>query len=403
MVIKGKARANGAQLGEYLVTPGKNERVEVVEVRGTCAPDVRGAVREMDAVSLCTRCRAPLYHASINTQKSERLTPEQRTIAVDRLERELGFTGQPRVVVVHEKAGREHTHIVWSRTDIQHQRAIRIDHNFRRHELVARELEREFGHARIQGAHIEREGRARPARTPSQAELQQAERTGLKPQEVKEHITEIWQRTDNGRAFAAAVRESGYAIAPGDRRDFVVIDLRGGVHSLARCVEGANAKEIRARMADLDPRLLPTIPQAKEMMKERLGKEAEPTKEQTKPFERNAGAGRSGQPGAAGAARAADAVAGAAGQVIEGMASLFEGLFGGASAPKPATPHEIAAAEYRAAEAEKEAKHDAIAHQSEDDLTKRREALKREFGRELEETLRNELEQGVGRERTRRE
>ena len=38
----------------------------------------------------------------------------------------------------------------------------------------------------------------------------------------------------------------------GDRRDFVVIDPHGGTYSLARRVDGAKAKDIRARMADLD-------------------------------------------------------------------------------------------------------------------------------------------------------
>ena len=66
-------------------------------------------------------------------------------------------------------------------------------------------------------------------------------------QEVRQHVTEIWQRTDNGRAFATALFESGYGLARGDRRDFVVIDCRGGIHSLTRCVDGANAREVRAR------------------------------------------------------------------------------------------------------------------------------------------------------------
>jgi Relaxase/Mobilisation nuclease domain len=267
VIIKGGARGNGAQLGRYLVTPGQNERIQVIEVRGTVADDVPGAVREMDAVSLCTQCTRPLYHASINTPVTERLSPEQRSIAIDRLEAALGFTGQPRVVVVHEKGGREHTHIVWSRTDIEHQRAIRIDHNFRKHELVARELEREFGHARVQGAHIEREGRARPKRTPRHYELHQAARTGLRPQDVKKQVTEIWQRSDSGRAFAKGLAEAGFILARGDRRDFVVIDPQGGTHSLARCIEGATAKDVRARLADLDPRALPGVQEAKQIQR----------------------------------------------------------------------------------------------------------------------------------------
>ena len=270
MIIKGGARGNGAQLGRYLVTPGQNERIQVIEVRGTVAGDVPGAVREIDAVSLCTRCTKPLYHASVNTPATERLTPEQRAIAVDRLEAALGFTGQPRVVVVHEKQGREHTHIVWSRTDIERERAIPIDHNFRKHELVARELEREFGHARVQGAHIEREGRARPKRTPRHYELHQAARGGMKPDRCDAGIiTEIYQRSDSGRAFAKGLAEAGFILARGDRRDFVVIDAQGGTHSLARCIEGATAKDVRARLADLDPRTLPSVQEAKQIQRAR--------------------------------------------------------------------------------------------------------------------------------------
>ena len=272
MIIKGGARGNGAQLGRYLVTPGQNERIQVIEVRCTVAEDVPGAVSEMDAVSLCTRCTKPLYHASVNTLATERLTPEQRSIAIDRLEAALGFTGQPRVIVVHEKRDRdghlrEHTHIVWSRTDLERERAIPIDHNFRKHELVARELEREFGHARVQGAHIEREGRARPKRTPRHYELHQAARTGLRPHDVKKQVTEIWQRSDSGRAFAKGLSETGFILARGDRRDFVVIDPRGGTHSLARCIEGTTAKDVRARLADLDPRALPSVQEAKQIQR----------------------------------------------------------------------------------------------------------------------------------------
>lgn len=263
MIIKGKARGNGAQLGRYLVSPGENERINVVEVRGTVSADVRGAVAEMDAVGLCTRTDKTLYHASISTRPDERLTEEQRLAAVDRLEKELGFTGQPRVVVVHEKKGREHTHIVWSRTDIEHGRALRIDHNYRKHELVARALEREFGLTRVQGAFNREAGQLRPQRSPSQAEMEQAKRTGIDPKTVRAEATPIYRRSDNGKTFYSGLKEAGYRLAQGDRRDYVIIDQAGGIHSLARRVEGARAKDIRAKLADLDELRVPTIREAR--------------------------------------------------------------------------------------------------------------------------------------------
>src|ERR1700722_6215731 len=127
-----------------------NERAEVKELRAVAAEDLRGALLEMEAVASGARTTKPFYHGSINTRADERLTDEQRSRAIDRLEAELGLSGQSRVVVLHEKEGREHCHIVWSRIDLERMAAISDSHNYRKHEQIARDLEREFGHERVQ-------------------------------------------------------------------------------------------------------------------------------------------------------------------------------------------------------------------------------------------------------------
>jgi hypothetical protein len=269
VIIKGNSCSGAGRLAVHLTRTDTNERAEVTELRGVAAEDLRGALQEMEAIASGTRCSKPFYHASIDPRADERLTEEQWTKSIDRLEAELGLTGQPRVVVAHKKEGRDHRHIVWSRVDVDRMRTISDSHNYRKHEIVARELERDFGHERVQGVHIERDGQPRPERTPSHAEMLQSERTGLSPQKVKEQVTDIWRRTDNGSAFAVALWEEGFTICRGDRRDFVLIDPMGGTHSLARCVEGARTKDIRARMADLDPAHLPSVAQGKQYQLDR--------------------------------------------------------------------------------------------------------------------------------------
>jgi Relaxase/Mobilisation nuclease domain len=279
VVIKGTSCAGAARLAVHLTRTDTNERAEVRELRGVAAENLRGALLEMEAVASGSRATKPFYHASINTPAGERLTDEQRAHAIDTLEARLGLTGQPRVVVVHEKEGREHCHIVWSRIQLESMRTISDSHNYRKHEEVARSLEREFGHARVQGAHVEREGRPRPERTPSHAEMLQAERTGLSPQQVKAQVTELWRSTENGKDFFVALWNAGYVLARGDRRDFVIIDQRGGTHSLARRIEGATAKDVRARMADLDIGRLPSIADAKRVQVARQERDAMPSME----------------------------------------------------------------------------------------------------------------------------
>ena len=67
-------------------------------------------------------------------------------------------------------------------------------------------------------------------------------------------------------------------LARGDQRDFVAIDPAGGVHSVARRIEGAKAADVRRRFADLDPKLLPSVAEAKKLQHERQGEHGAATR-----------------------------------------------------------------------------------------------------------------------------
>ena len=268
MIIKGESCGGARRLGIHLTRLDTNERADVKEIRGVVSDNIYGALKEIEAVSAGAMTGKPFYHASINTRADERLTDEQRMHAIDKLETALGLTGQPRIVVIHEKHDREHCHIVWSRIDLDRMAAISDSHNYRKHELVARALEKEFGHERVQGVHVERDGKPRPERTPSHAEMLQAERTGISPQEAKELMTSIWANTKNGEEFQTALAEKGWTLARGDRRDFVAVDPRGGTHSIARRIEGANVADVRRRFADIDMRTLPSVADTKSRHRE---------------------------------------------------------------------------------------------------------------------------------------
>lgn len=265
MIIKGKSRTGPKELAAHLGNADKNERIQVLETRGTIASDLRGALIEMDAYAAGTRCEKGLYHAAISPEPPHRLTPEQRIEAIDALEAKLGLRGHARTIVMHEKLGREHLHVVWSRIDLEKMRAVPDSHNYRKHEEVARDLERRFGHDRVQGAHHERGDTARPHRTPSRSELRQEQRTGIKMRDVRDEVSAIFRSCDNAEAFKAGLDQAGYLLAKGDRRDFVIIDPRGGIHSLARRIDSMRAAELRAFMAPIDRAKLPSIAEAKTM------------------------------------------------------------------------------------------------------------------------------------------
>jgi hypothetical protein len=230
-----------------------------------------------------------LYHANISPDARYVMTPDQWQRTVDVLEKELGFEGQPRAVVFHEKEGRQHVHVVWQRTDIDVMKMVPDSFNYEAHERASLALELEFGHEHVPGKHAKRDPEQEMPRAEiTHAEWQQGERTGIDPREFKETITAIYKSCDNAQAFQAALDERGLIIAKGDRCDFVIVDEADQVYSLARQIKGVTAKDLRAFMAGVDGNTLPTVEDAKALQSERQQTPPDPPKpepalEQPKP------------------------------------------------------------------------------------------------------------------------
>jgi hypothetical protein len=220
----------------------------------------------MDTIASGTRCKNGFYHANINPRYGEQLTEEQWEQAVDLLERNLGLSGHARFVVEHEKEGRTHRHVVWSRIDPDTMTAVSDSFTAREHERTSRELEEVFGLDPVESVLTRDRDHERPDRRPKNWETFRGHRSGIDPQDVKREVTALWNAADSGSAFAAALADHGYILAKGDRRDFVIIDRAGNEHSLTRRIEGQKAAAIRARMADIDRDALPSVAQAKEQV-----------------------------------------------------------------------------------------------------------------------------------------
>ncbi|GER06695.1 hypothetical protein GCM10007972_13000 [Iodidimonas muriae] len=270
MIIKGGSRAAPRSLAKHLMRGDTNERVLVLGYDGVAIEDLNAALADMQALASGTRGKKGLYHANIDPHTDYKMTPEQWDRCVAVLEKELGLEGQPRVVVLHEKKGREHIHVVWARTDIDTMTLRSDSNNYLAHERASHQLEAEFGHEHVPGAHYKRDkSQDRPVAKMNRMEWQQSERSGLDPIARKAEITALYEQSDNGQAFRNALEEHGYVLANGDKRVFVVVDIAGDIHSLNRQVTSAKAKDIREKIADIDPASLPDVAEAQEIQEQR--------------------------------------------------------------------------------------------------------------------------------------
>jgi hypothetical protein len=275
MILKGNQRGGGQQLAAHLMNSFDNESVEIVDVRGAVAQDLSGAFAEWSAQGRATKIEKKYYyHLSLNPDPAQGpLSRDQYFDLIARTERSLKLVGQPRAVVFHVKEGREHGHVVWSRVDTSGDKvkAIPISHDRLKLATVNREFCRDHG--------LELPERMRPARNKGSrsdifndraenlGERQQKERSGIPTPQRKSDIAACWKETSNGAAFVQAMQVKGYYLAHGDKRDYVVLDLHGEVHSLSRQLSGVvRKKELVQRLAAYPPDKQPGVEKVKEFL-----------------------------------------------------------------------------------------------------------------------------------------
>ena len=280
MIAKGNPHNDGPYLARYLAADSKGvERAELAELRGFASDNIFDAFALGQLLAHGTKCENPFFHVQVRTPKGEELTRAQWDKVAVRIERRLGFDGQPRAMVFHQKQGHQHMHLVWSRIDTEDMRAIDPGLYKRKLKEVCRALEKEMGLRQVRNNRDPQE-LTQPAARP---EYEQSRRLRTDLKAIREGIRDCWDHSDDGKSFAAALDDQGFILARGDERAFVIVDEMGGYHALSKRITGATAKETRDRLADLDPAKLPNVAEAKAMQRERRQRKGEGAKAMADP------------------------------------------------------------------------------------------------------------------------
>ena len=264
MILKGSQRGGATQLALHLLKIEDNEHVELHEVRGFVAADLKGAMQEAYAVSRGTRCSQFLFSLSLNPPQTESVPVEAFEGAIAEIELKLGLAGQPRAIVFHEKEGRRHAHCVWSRIDPQTMKAINLPHFKLKLREVSRQLYFQHGWTMPQGLV---NSHARNPLSFTRQEWQQAKRAGRDAKHLKAMFQECWAISDSRKAFAHALEARGFYLARGDSRGFVAVDYRGEVYAIARWT-GVRTREVKARLGNFED--LPSVGSVKRRIAKKI-------------------------------------------------------------------------------------------------------------------------------------
>ncbi|SFA88841.1 Relaxase/Mobilisation nuclease domain-containing protein [Poseidonocella pacifica] len=253
MILVGSQRSGAIALANHLMNARDNDHVTVLEIDGFMGEDLHEAFQEAQAIAKATKCKQYLFSLSLNPPEDAIASEQDFIDAANRAGRKLGLDGQPRAIVIHEKEGRRHAHVVWSRIDADELKAINLPHFKAKLRDVARDLFLEHGWEMPEG--LANYGHRNPLNF-TLAEWQQAMRHNTDPREIKAALREAWAQSDDAKSLNAALEERGFYLAKGDRRAAVVLDINGNLYALGRW-SGVKAKEVKARLSDLNS--LPSV------------------------------------------------------------------------------------------------------------------------------------------------
>jgi hypothetical protein len=248
----GRTSDDSANLIEHLFKP-ENASVEVLEIGNSVATDLAGAIRDMEVLRDGSKASAAFHHASINP--SQNCSKKQLLEAANRVRLELDPDGQRVYAVVCHTKKRAvegapiHAHLVLANVDANG-RALKDGRSKIRTECIARVCEYELREPPTLGRHhksalkllTERdlplvrawlveafgEDPERPRSAMSAGTRQRARRLGVDLPQAKAAIGALWSATGSMDSFKTALKDNGYVLAPGEKKNvWVVLDRDG--------------------------------------------------------------------------------------------------------------------------------------------------------------------------------
>lgn len=249
MIIKAHGRSNGRHLAAYLLTESDQQKVAVLDLRGSLLDDLGSSLCMWEVEALATtKAEKPLYHMQIRLAPGEGLDQGQWFRTLDIVEQKLNLTDHPRAVVAHDLNGERHLHVVYSRLDRERMKLLNMGHDRKAHHATARQMEKEYG-LRVLSSEPNRALNGNQ-KTRSM-EHHMAKESGTTRQALCNMVRNAWNASNTGREFQIRLECHGMTMTPGDKRDYNLWH-NGKRYDPVRLIENVRTLEFRAKM-QIDP------------------------------------------------------------------------------------------------------------------------------------------------------
>lgn len=220
----------------------------------------------------------PVYSYSLSWHKDDNPSREEmQKAAFDTLER-LELKDHEAVIVAHRDTDHPHVHVICNlvnpktgRTHTARMDRIKLSEWAQEHDKhFGREHcpERTKNNLQRTTPKLQQEFTRRKGQEHTQEETRKKSfvKHRAKEDPRAQAIQELYTRSDSGKAFRAALQEKGYTLAQGHKGRIALVNEQGQVFSLARQLKGQRARDIKARLKDVE---FKSLPKAHELADER--------------------------------------------------------------------------------------------------------------------------------------
>lgn len=191
------------------------------------------------------KAEKPVLAYSLSWHPEQTPAPEHmREVALQSL-KALGLQEHEAFIVAHSDTKHRHVHVIANRI----------------HPLTGKVASDSYTFLKLSDFALQYAQTHGLAYSPQRAENKRKREEGKQASYRDNKIAEAWAASDSGKGFVTALAERGYALAQGNKR-LVVVDPYGKIHNPTRHIEGIRAKDLKARLQDLD---LTALPDAEEI------------------------------------------------------------------------------------------------------------------------------------------
>ncbi len=264
MIIKASQRSGATNLAQHLLHADDNEHIEVHRIKGFYTQNnVHDALNEIKTLSKGTKCKQFMFSVSLNPPAQEIAPIEYFEYAIKCIEEKMELTGQPHVLIFHEKEGRRHAHCIWSRIN-QDCKAINLPHYKHKLNEISKDLYLKYNWE-LPSGFIDQ--KYKDPLSFSLVEWQQAKRSQNDPRILKALFKQLWDKSETQSSFTASLQQHGFTLAQGNKRAYIAVDYQGEIYSLSRWT-GVKPRILRKKLDKYDK--LPTLEEAKNSLAQQM-------------------------------------------------------------------------------------------------------------------------------------